>query len=102
MTSAGPWARPAVRPAGLYTRPNAARRAGGAVSAYGDDPARESERFAAPSSDCNGEDAIRSALTARCATISQKFQARATSLMELCSDHARIDRLPSVRPPPRD
>ena len=87
-----------MRPAGLYSRPDAAHQAGDAVSACGDDPARKSERIAAPSSDCNGEDAIRSAMTARDAAISQEFQARAASLMELCSDHVRID-TPSIRSP---
>lgn len=42
----GIWARPDVRPFGLYSRSNAARQAGGAVLAFGDDPARERRRFA--------------------------------------------------------
>src|SRR5271163_775235 len=42
----GIWARPDVRPFGLYTRPGAARQAGAAVLSFGDDPARERRRFA--------------------------------------------------------
>ena len=42
----GSWARPDVRPFGLYSRSNAARQAGAAVLAFGDDPARERRRLA--------------------------------------------------------
>ena len=42
----GIWARPDVRPFGLYSRSNAARQAGAAVLAFGDDPARKRRRFA--------------------------------------------------------
>ena len=39
------WARPALRPVGLYSRPNAAPQAGRAVLAFGNDPARELSDF---------------------------------------------------------
>ena len=75
-----------MRPAGFYSRPSAAHRAGDAVSAYGDAPARKSERFAALS-DRNSEDAIWSVLTAR-----------ASSLFAPCLVYVRIDHFAFAQP----